>query len=422
MPQSSSSPHALEARRRSKVQLRAMRSASGDDDLGWDTRRPSDHNYIFVPNWLLVDADDADEARMGEVFEKRKADLPMIPAPPVRETPPGDAEPVAKLDAYRLPPRADARRRDVLDVLRVYDDELGVGVVTPMHYVHVAGTGDGRACSATEPYPADRPRPWPEPEPDRSVGKGVDVIVIDTGWMNMNGLTTRPLAPYAGHGLFAEAVLKSRAPGAKVTRMEFPITSGGAVKETDLADLLARALAKKPQVISMSAGCHTRHDLPLKAFERVWRNVPDIEKDQVVVVTAAGNDASPSPFYPAASTWTWGVGSLDRDNKVSSFSNYRQSADVFILGRGHVNRFPRGTYVCQEPPHVGYRREFARSWARWSGTSFAAPLLAGLIAAHIPAFAGTPAEAAKDLIRSKRVWRNHPLYGDYRKIRFDQIR
>jgi subtilisin family serine protease len=400
-----------------------MRAASGKDDLGWDTRRPSDHNYLFVPNWLLVDADDADEARMVEVFEKRKNDLPMIPSPPERETPAGDDKPkIDKLDTYRLPARTGARRRDVLDVLRIYDDELGVGVVTPMHYVHVAGTGDGRACSATEPYPADRTRPWPEPEQDKSVGEGVKVVMIDTGWMKASGPTTRQLPPYAGHGLFAEAVLKSRAPRARIRRLEFPISSGGAVKETDLADLLTQALAMKPQVISMSAGCHTRHDRPLKSFERVWANVPNIDKDQVVVVTAAGNDASPSPFYPAASDWTWGVGSLDRDNKVSSFSNYRQSADVFILGRGHVNRFPRGTYVCQEPPHVGYSREFVRAWARWSGTSFAAPLLAGLIAAYISENTNvTPAQAAKDLIRSKRVWRNHPLYGDYRKIRFDQI-
>jgi len=172
----------------------------------------------------------------------------------------------------------------------------------------------------------------------------------------------------------------------------------------------------------MSAGCHTRHDRPLKAFERVWRNVPDEMKDQVVVVTAAGNDASPSPFYPAASDWAIGVGSLDIDNKVSSYSNYRQSADVFILGRGHVNKYPEGRYTCHWAPYVGHRRNFNTGWARWSGTSFATPLLAGLIAAYISENRNvTPAQAAKDLIRSKRVWRNHPLYGDYRKIRINQI-
>jgi subtilisin family serine protease len=399
-----------------------MRAASAED-LGWDTRRPSDHNYLFVPDRLLVDADVADQEQMDAVFEKRKDDLKDLPKP--EPGVPAGAPPtpvIDKLDVYHLPPRARVRRRDVLDLLRVYDDELGLGVVTPLHYVHVAGTGDGRACSATEPYPAERIEPWPEAKRDKSLGKGVDVVIIDTGWMPMSGAVTRRLRPYAGHGPFAEAVLKSQAPGANVHRKQFPITSGGAVKETDLAQLLSEALQMNPQVISMSAGCHTRHDRPLKAFESVWRNVGQGMEDQVVVVTAAGNDASPSPFYPAASDWSIGVGSLDKDNKVSSFSNYRQSADVFILGRSHVNRFPRGTYTCQEPPHVGYRREFTRSWARWSGTSFATPLLAGLIAAYISQNPGvSPKEAAKQLIRSKRVWRNHPLYGDHRKIRFDQI-
>ena len=207
-----------------------------------------------MPNWLLVDADDADEARMVEVFEKRKNDLPMIPSPPERETPAGDDKPkIDKLDTYRLPARTEARRRDVLDVLRIYDDELGVGVVPPMHYVHVAGTGDGRACSATEPYPADQAT-LARTGAGQVRGEGVKVVMIDTGWMKASGPTTRQLPPYAGHGLFAEAVLKSRAPRARIRRLEFPISSGGAVKETDLADLLTQALAMKPQVISMSAG------------------------------------------------------------------------------------------------------------------------------------------------------------------------
>jgi subtilisin family serine protease len=322
----------------------------------------------------------------------------------------------------------------VLDVLRVYDDELGLGVVTPEHYVHLAGTGDGRACPATEPAQTVRTDAWPEAEPDKSVGAGVDVVVIDTGWPDPDAAEAAAeaaragdharlpdLPPYSGHGLFAEEVVRCRAPGANIQHLAFPIDRGGAIRETDLADLLARALAMGPQVINMSAGCHTRHDRPLKAFERVWHNVPEDMKDQVVVVTAAGNDASPSPFYPAASPWAIGVGSLDRDNKVSSYSNYRQSADVFILGRGHVNQYPRGTYTCHETPNLGDQRVFTTGWARWSGTSFAAPLLAGLIAAHIPAFGGSPADAAKDLIRQKRVWRNHPLYGDHRKIRFGRI-
>ena len=136
-----------------------------------------------------------------------------------------------------------------------------------------------------------------------------------------------------------------------------------------------------------------------------------------VVVAAAGNDATSNPFYPAASTWTWGVGSLDRDDAVSSFSNYRGSADVFVLGRNHVNEFPLGHYVCNEAPNKDDEREFANGLARWSGTSFAAPLLAGLLAAHLSQpLNRSPREEARNFIRNNRLWRNEPLYGDYRVI------
>jgi hypothetical protein len=432
MPQSSNHPKSLEARRRAKSQLTDMRGAAGEAGLGWDTQRPADYNFLFVPDRFLVDADQADEDRILGIFNDRRGDIPHIPEP-VR-----GAQTIDRLDPYHLPDSPDRRkrRRDVLDLLRVYDDELGVGVVTPEHYVHVAGTGDGRACPATEPTPAQVPQAWPDAEPEDSpLGAGVDVVVIDTGWPDpavesaaeenarRGAYGQLPVLPaYAGHGSFAEAVLHSRAPAANIEHLEFPISSGGAVNETDLADLLAKALEKAPKVISMSAGCHTRHDRPLKAFERVWKNVPDEMKDQVVIVTAAGNDASPSPFYPAASDWAIGVGSLDRDNKVSDFSNYRQSADVFILGREHVNKFPRGRYTCHWAPYKGQPRTFTTGWAEWSGTSFATPLLAGLITAYISQNTNvTPAQAARDLVRSKRVWRNHPLYGDHRKIRFEQI-
>ena len=98
-----------------------------------------------------------------------------------------------------------------------------------------------------------------------------------------------------------------------------------------------------------------------------------------------GNDCSPAPFYPAASKWAVGVGSLDRNGRVSNFSNYDRSADVFVLGRNHVNRYPRGTYTCHEAPDDGEQRVFRTGWGRWSGTSFATPMMSGMIAVHIQA-------------------------------------
>ena len=189
MPRSASSPQYLETRRLSKAQLFAMRAAH-EEGLGWDTRRPSDHNYLFVPGRLLVDTEDAGLDQVIDVFNRRKSDFRIASAPELDDarTPKIDS-----LDSYRFVSRERrpdeseaayerARRRDLVNAVRIYDDELGPGVVTPEHYVHVAGSGNGRACPATEPAETVLAQAWPEAETDKSVGDGVSVVVIDTGW------------------------------------------------------------------------------------------------------------------------------------------------------------------------------------------------------------------------------------------------
>jgi subtilisin family serine protease len=216
-------------------------------------------------------------------------------------------------------------------------------------------------------------------------------------------------------------VVRCQASGAIPERVMFTM-QGGAVPELDLANALSKALdnVPTPRVISMSAGCHTYNDQPLKAFEDLWSSkladMPD-----TVLVAAAGNDSSPRPFYPAASWWAIGVGSLDFDDRISSYSNYGDSADVFVLGRNHINAFPHGQYVCQWPPDEGGVREFRTGLARWSGTSFSTPLLAGRIAAYLtePHPPGAPTDAtllARDLIDGLVDQGFAEPYGNYRYI------
>ena len=123
---------------------------------------------------------------------------------------------------------------------------------------------------------------------------------------------------------------------------------------------------------------------------RLSENNPTISKlirvlrsQNVICVAAAGNDGlNQSPGYPARYNSVLTVGSVDSYGRISNFSTSHPCVDVLALGENvllPVNR-PKSGGASQSLPTGSTLPLVTRYLQTDSGTSFAAPAVAGLIA------------------------------------------
>jgi hypothetical protein len=208
----------------------------------------------------------------------------------------------------------------------------------------------------------------------------------------------------AGHGGFIASLFQRLAGGGVTTRMVRALDVDCVGTEESVVTALAFLRANHPpSLVILSLGGFTEdggwvedqqqrdHDHPeslrdrpplaLDAELRRWR----VESPDTLFVACAGNDGKVRKFWPAALAGEDGgadhpvfvaVASLDGDLEPSDFTNRGEWVTVGTLGENIVSEYPLGRF--QLGPQVF--EEFTRPFARWSGTSFAAPILAAEIA------------------------------------------
>ena len=276
--------------------------------------------------------------------------------------------------------------------------ESGV-VASPLHAspLHASGyiaTGDRPSTV----LPASKPADWVTADDHGEV----EVVIIDTGLPELHlrpegfgtdlsaERTDEPdvdppgpddpdgvLDPVAGHGMFISGIVTQVAPTARLRHIGL-VGPCGNLDEHRLAIEIRRLAARDiaPNVLSLSLAGY--------ASEGMWdlaRAVRAVQRRNTVVVASAGNDATCRPTYPAALAGVIGVGAVDRNKRPAPFTNYGPWVRACAFGIDVVSYFfkdwsgewrPNGL-----PAGVADTRE---GWAVWSGTSFAAPRVAGLIA------------------------------------------
>ena len=226
------------------------------------------------------------------------------------------------------------------------------------------------------------------------------------------------LASHAGHGTFIAGLLRQTCPDADISALRI-MSGDGVVAEDELTGplmALAVRLDQQPGTIDalvLSLGYYAETDDA--AYTAGLKNLlVELAERGVVTFAAAGNDCTDRRSYPAAFADqpefaaagllpVVAVAALNPDGSVALFSNDAEwvngeapGANVVstapVLASGAWSADTRLTGPDGQPRGTIDPDTFSSGFATWSGTSFAAPVLAGRYAAALSA-AGCPPEA-----------------------------
>lgn len=183
----------------------------------------------------------------------------------------------------------------------------------------------------------------------------------------------------AGHGTFVTGVIRQVAPHAAV-RVYRAIDGDGDGSDEDLAVDLVQAVRDGANIVNLSLGTETPDDHPpvatMVALELI---AEESGRDDVVVIAAAGNSGTTRPVWPAAFPGVIAVAGLSLAYEPATWSTRGFWVTCSTAATGVLSTFVLGEETPEMDPQPDSWTE-PNPWAISSGTSFAAPQVAGAIA------------------------------------------
>jgi hypothetical protein len=287
----------------------------------------------------------------------------------------------------------------------------------------VEGVGEVSHGGGSAPRAIAGPGPWATVR-HASPGEGVGVAVLDTAlrphrylagaWLGGPDDISWAGGPdgaaaagddvpdaEAGHATFVAGLVLRPAPGARIHARRV-LGDDGTADSWATARAIVAAGRSGIDILNLSLVCYTSDgEPPLVLAAAMDRLDPD-----VVVVAAAGNhgervDDRQRPGWPAGLDDVVGVGATDADGEPSRLNPDGPWIDVLAPGDPVESTYLSGGVRVWDDERRRMVREFG-GYASWGGTSFAAALVSGAVAAHTRPGRVTAREACDELLSAAR--------------------
>ena len=297
-------------------------------------------------------------------------------------------------------------------------------VLEPPVSVNVLFYASGMDCGS----PAGDPEEPGDRVPERGTpgaGRGVVVAVLDSGllpdYANNPALAadvmvdpardtdmtySRGYIHFPGcHGTFVAGVVRRVAPACTIVAIKV-LNDLGWGSQYQVAAGLYRAMAAGAEVICMSLTAaipptgtiDPDTGLPVDPTSvsplALGPALATVFASDVAMVGAAGNTGRDEPTWPGTLPEVLAVGAVTKKGRQAWFSNFGPWIEVWARGTKVVSAFGTGPY---RPIRGGRTLNFS-GLAVWSGTSFATPLVAGMIAARKASDGSSPLAAKAQVL------------------------